>query len=51
MTPLPSLSPNSALQRSGTCKVPSRGRPSLLLPLALRARVLTGQPTAAELRR
>jgi hypothetical protein len=42
-------SPNSALQRAGTHKVLSRGRPSLPRGLLPRARVLMRWRAAAEL--
>ncbi len=48
MTP---LSPNKSLQRSVNHKVLGRGRVVSALWRAPRARVLTGQPAAAELSR
>jgi hypothetical protein len=43
------VSPNKALQRSGTHKVLGRGRLSAESTRALRARVLKGRRAAAEL--
>lgn len=43
-------SPNKSLQRAVIHKVLGRGRPSFSLTLALRARVLTDQLAAIELR-
>jgi hypothetical protein len=45
------MSPNKSLQRSVRHKVLGRGRGGVVHDLALRARVLTGQPAAAELGR
>jgi hypothetical protein len=45
------LSPNKSLQRSVNHKVHGRGRVVPALWRAPRARVLTGQPAAAELSR
>jgi hypothetical protein len=41
-------SPNNRMQRAVNDKVLGRGRPSLVLTSAPRARVLTGQPAVAD---
>ena len=43
------MSANKHMQRAGTHKVLGRGRSGLVLERVNRARVLTGQPAAAEL--
>jgi hypothetical protein len=43
------VTPNSALQRTGTHKVLGRGRGIVVVIRALRARVLEAQRAAAEL--
>ena len=45
------LSPNKHMQRAGKHKVLGRGRPCLVLCLALRARVLKRQPAGADVNR
>ena len=48
---VPRTAPNKSLQRSGTHKVLSRGRPNAHFNQLPRARVLTSQLAAAELSR
>ena len=45
------MPPNKCMQRAGRHRVLGRGRPSLVLWLAPRARVLTGQPAGADVGR
>lgn len=46
--PRSAVSPNSRMRRAVKHRVLGRGRPSTVLTLPLRARVLTGQPAGAD---